>query len=171
MAKTPIATIKLAPGRVGFYDEYSRIHLTLSSPVATVYSGTNCAQLRKSVKAHVIDVISGSLGEDVPPFKIVKVNGKLKLASNTDAMHKPVIAPEDAVKAAEVEIPVEEVKTPVAETEEVTEAVPEKEEAPVKKSKAKEAKAEEVTEEVKDEEPAEEEKSKKKKTTRKKKAE
>lgn len=164
MTRTPIATIKLAPGRVGFYDEYSRIHLTLSSPTATVYSGTNCAQLRRSVKAHVIEVIAGSLGEEVAPFKVVKENGKLKLVSNAAEAKKPVIAPTEAPKTVEVKTPAEEPKTvPEASEEPVEEAktAPEVSEDPVEE---KEVKKEEVVEEVKEEKP-------KKKATKKKKAE
>ena len=90
MSREVIATIKLAMGRVGFYDELSRIHLSIGAPTAHVYSGTNCARLRRAVRDGVINLIDGSLGGNVPPFKIVKVGDKLKLASNVEEEMKPV---------------------------------------------------------------------------------
>ena len=96
MEKEIIATIHLAPGRVGFYDPLSRIHLTLSHPETYVYSGTNCASLRRNVKSGVIRILEGTLGEDVPPLKVVKVNGKYHLASNAEEEMKPVVKKADA---------------------------------------------------------------------------
>lgn len=90
MSREVIATIKLAMGRVGFYDELSRIHLSIGAPTAHVYSGTNCARLRRAVRDGVINLVDGSLGGNVPPFKIVKVGDKLKLASNAEEEMKPV---------------------------------------------------------------------------------
>jgi len=101
MSKEVIATIKLAPGRVGFYDPLSRIHLTIGAPVKQVYSGTNCASLRRNVKAGVIRLVSGTLGEDVPPFKVVKVGDRFKLASNAEAEMAPVYAEEKVPEQAD----------------------------------------------------------------------
>lgn len=56
-----IATIKLAPGNVGFFDELTRIHLTLSSPMAEVFEGMNTTNLKKGVRYKTIEVIDGSL--------------------------------------------------------------------------------------------------------------
>ena len=39
-----IAVIRLAPGQVGYYDELSRIHLTIGNPERAIYAGTNCSQ-------------------------------------------------------------------------------------------------------------------------------
>ena len=149
MTRNIIATIRLCQGRVGFYDELSRIHLSIGAPTAHVYSGTNCARLRRAVRDGVITLIDGTLGADVPPFKVVEVNGKFKLASNAEAENKPVVIEEEAK---------EEVPAPVKEETAKEEAVEEKQE--------------EVKEEVKEETPAPEaeeveEKPKKKKTARK----
>lgn len=103
MSAKVIATIKLAPGQVGFYDPLSRIHLTLGNPTATVYSGTNCATLRRNVKAGIIRILDGTLGNDVAPFKIVKVGDKYKLASNSVEENKPVYA-EDIAPEKEAEV-------------------------------------------------------------------
>lgn len=70
----PIAVIRLRPGQGGFYDELSRIHLTVGSPEATVYAGTNCSQLRRSVRSGRLALISGSLGTEEKPKPITKAN-------------------------------------------------------------------------------------------------
>lgn len=161
-----IATIKLAPGRVGFYDELSRIHLTLGAPTAAIYSGTNCARLRRAVRDGVIKLVDGTLGGNIPPFKIVNVNGKLKLASNIEAEMKPVFKEEVAEEAAE---PAKVEEKPVEKVEEVKEEPVAAEEVKAEEVVAEEAKVEEPAVEAPAEEvtaEAEEEKPKKK-TTRK----
>lgn len=86
-----IAKIKLAPGKVGFYDHLSNIHLTLGSPTAYVPSGTNCAALRRNLKAGLIELLEGTLGEDVAPFKVEKMeNGNFRIVSNEKEVNKPI---------------------------------------------------------------------------------
>lgn len=154
MNKNVIATIKLAPGRVGFFDPLSRIHLTITNPTAHVHSGTNCAALRRNVRNGVLRLVDGSLGGDVPPFKVVNVNGQYKLASNAEEEMKPVFAKED--KKEEVPKQSEEVKVQQDKAEEEIKkalAAEEKKTAPVKEEK--EEKAEEAKKEpVKEEKPA-----------------
>lgn len=86
-----LARIKLAPGRVGFYDPLSRIHLTLGRPFANVVSGTNCANLRRNVKTGVLSLIDGTLGGDIPPFKIVQDEKGTRLVSNGEEVNKPIV--------------------------------------------------------------------------------
>ena len=76
-----IAVIRLAPGQVGYYDELSRIHLTIGNPERAIYAGTNCSQLRKSVKSGRLRLISGSLGEDKTPIKIHKPSTSVSLGN------------------------------------------------------------------------------------------
>lgn len=76
-----IAVIRLSPGQVGYYDELSRIHLTSGNPERAIYAGTNCAQLRKSVKSGRLRLISGSLGEDKTPIKIHKPSTSVSLGN------------------------------------------------------------------------------------------
>ena len=76
-----IAVVRLAPGQVGYYDELSRIHLTIGNPERAVYAGTNCSQLRKSVKSGRLRLISGSLGEDKAPTKIHKPSSSVSLGN------------------------------------------------------------------------------------------
>lgn len=86
-----IAKIKLSPGKVGFYDHLSNIHLTLGSPTAYVPSGTNCAALRRNLKAGLIELLEGTLGEDVAPFKVEKMeNGNFRIISNEKEVNKPI---------------------------------------------------------------------------------
>ena len=111
MEKKAIATVRLAPGRAGFYDPLSHVHLTVGRPRATIYSGTNCASLRRNVKAGVIRLEEGTLGEDVPPLKLVpKGDGTYRVTSNAAEEMKPVYAEETSVPVKDVEEKVEEVK-------------------------------------------------------------
>lgn len=65
-----IAVVKLAPGKVAFYDDYTKIHLTLSNPTASIYEGMNLKRIKNSVKFGVLQVLVGSLNtaevEEVP---------------------------------------------------------------------------------------------------------
>ena len=152
MAREIMATIRLCAGRVGYYDPLSRIHLSIARPEANVLSGTNCAQLRRSVKDGVIRLLNGTLGEDVPPFRLVKNNnGTYSLTANTAEEMKPVFAEskkaapaEEKVEKAEesaakvVEAAAEEVKETEDVKAEVKEAeAPVEEEKPAKKSGTK----------------------------------
>lgn len=76
-----IAVIRLAPGQVGYYDELSRIHLTIGNPERSVYAGTNCSQLRRSVKSGRLRLVSGSLGDDVAPIKVYKSSSSVSLGN------------------------------------------------------------------------------------------
>ena len=64
MTRKAIAVISLAPGEIGYYDDYSRIYLSNSNPKATVYSGTNLYQIRKSIKSGRLRLVEGSLVEE-----------------------------------------------------------------------------------------------------------
>lgn len=73
MTRKAIAVISLAPGEIGYYDDYSRIYLSNSNPKATVYSGTNLYQIRKSIKSGRIRLVEGSLVEEKQePVKTVE---------------------------------------------------------------------------------------------------
>lgn len=58
------ATIKLAPGQCGFYDEVSGILLSMDKKEVKVNSGVNTAGLIEAVKAGKIIVVSGSLDSE-----------------------------------------------------------------------------------------------------------
>lgn len=157
MSNEVIATVRLAQGRVGFYDELSRIHLSLGAPTAHVYSGTNCARLRRAVKSGIIRLVNGSLGNDVPPFKVVEVNGKYKLASNKAEEMKPVVK-EDIV-ASETKAEETAVEEKVYESTEEIATI----ETPAE-NEATETESEEVVAESVEETASEEKKTSTKKT-------
>lgn len=122
-----IAVIRLAPGQAGFYDELSGIYLTAGSPVAAVPSGTNCSQLRRSLRMGTIILERGTLGGDIPEIKIVEQGGQYFLVPNTEEVNKPIYAKEtehheeEHVTEEEVEQPEEEKEDTVEEKEKTTE--------------------------------------------------
>jgi hypothetical protein len=157
MSKNTIAVVQLSPGEVGYYDELSRIHLTIGHPAEAVEAGTNCTQLRRSVKSGRLRLVSGSLGAEVPPFKFVRDGGRYVLTKNDETAPSIVVAkPKEA--AAEVKVAAEENKAAEAKAEEVKEKPA---------TKAKKTKKEEVVEAAAEEAVAEEPKKATKKTSKK----
>ena len=159
MARQAIAVIALAPGEIGYYDDYSRIYLSNESPKAVIYAGTNLYQIRKSIASGRLRLVQGSLSGEAD-------------AKNTKTVEiKPVISPEpvkEEVKVetepivetpkeekVEVEIvtetlaeaPVEEI-VEQAEVVETVDTVEETEPAPKAKRRTKKLKAEEAEENV-----------------------
>ena len=109
---TVIAEIRLAPGEVGYYDDYSRIYLNASRPTAKIYAGMNTVQIRKSIRSGRLRLVSGSL--NVAP----KVEEKP--AVKKEAPAKPV---KPAQEEPVVEIKAEPVAEPVIEETVVEEPV------------------------------------------------
>lgn len=150
--RIPIATIKLAPGEAGYYDEYSRIYLSSTRPDAVIYSGTNCTQIKRSIKSGRLRLVSG--GFDKPVIEPVVEQQTPVITEEV----KEVPVQEEEVKTEEEVAPTivteeqapEEVKEEVPVQEEVeikTEEVPvveEVKETPVKKSRRKNRKQETV---------------------------
>lgn len=66
MAKETIAVVRLMPGQGGYYDPYSRIHLTTGNPQAEIKAGTNCSQLLRSVRSGRLKLVTGSLAPKKP---------------------------------------------------------------------------------------------------------
>ena len=87
-----IAVVRLAPGQAGYYDELSGVYLTAGKRTAAIPSGTNCAQLRRSVRMGTIILQSGTLGGDIPEVRIMEHEGKYYLVPNTEEVNKPVYA-------------------------------------------------------------------------------
>lgn len=147
-----IALIRLAPGRVGFYDPLSRIHLTIGSPNAYVPSGTNCANLRRNVKNGVISLVDGTLGGDIPPLKVVNDENGVRLVSNAEEANKPIFG--------NIESQPSEDNTSIEEEK--------KEPQPEENKDEKKEIEENPAEESEENESSEEDSSKKKKATKKK---
>lgn len=118
MSNTIIAQVKLASGEVGYYDDYSRLYLTISNPIGVIYSGMNLTQIKHSVKSGRLKLISGSLyGEATKP---VKVETPVK----TEPV-KPVEEPKKEEPVIEEVKPVEEVTEPTPVVEEEVSVLPE----------------------------------------------
>lgn len=108
-----IAEIRLAPGEVGYYDDYSRIYLNSARPTAKIYAGTNTTQIRKSIRSGRLRLISGSL--NAAPVKAEPRPVKPEIKEETaPAVEEPAVKEE-----VKVETPVETVEIPSVETAEV----------------------------------------------------
>lgn len=102
LVKQEIARIKLNPGQGGYFDPITRIHLTHGDPIKVVYAGMNTTGLKAAVRSKRISIISGSLGDFSPPFRLIKgKDGKVKFewvkkgdkkapAKKTSKAHKEV---------------------------------------------------------------------------------
>lgn len=141
-----IAELRLAPGQVGFYDELTNIHLTLTSPFASVYQGMNTSRLQQSVNSGRLILVSGSLKPaPVRAAEEVVVETKTVKAAETKVQQAKVVEEEAKVEEIKVE---ETVATLSLEAEEVTEEtkVVEEEEVEAPKTKKRTSKKKEVEE-------------------------
>lgn len=75
-----IAKIKLSSGNVGWYEPLSRIHLTLSNPIAEVKAGTKLEGIRKSLAYGTIILLEGSVDEE----EILDIVSEVKTLSITE---------------------------------------------------------------------------------------
>lgn len=124
---TVIAEIRLAPGEVGYYDDYSRIYLNASRPTAKIYAGMNTVQIRKSIRSGRLRLISGSLNPSAAPIKeepktVVTqsvVEPKVEIKNEEKTETKPIEIVE-TVEEIPTETPAEEpvVEEPVDEVSE-----------------------------------------------------
>lgn len=142
-----IAEIKLAPGQVGFYDPLTNIHLTITHPFGTVYSGMNTTNLIRSVKSKRLILLSGSLASSIiiKEAEAQKVVFTAKSSNEAEAAVEVKTKIEPKAKAVKEEVVETAEVEAVAMTEVAEEAVVEevKEEAPkAKKKSSKKAKAE-----------------------------
>ena len=113
MQKQPIAKIRLASGEVGYYDDYSRIYLSVANPEAYIYPGTNLFQIKRSIKSGRLRLIEGSLSEPVVEKPAVTSGISSPKAPEVVVEVKPEAIPEEATpvvkeeELAEVETPIE----------------------------------------------------------------
>ena len=126
MTRKAIAVIALSPGEIGYYDDYSRIYLSNSSPRATIYSGTNLYQIRKSIKSGRLRLVEGSLADveavknqDIKPENteikpIPSVIEEKKAAVEIEAVKEPDIKEQITTETQETEA----VNTPDEQVEE-----------------------------------------------------
>lgn len=147
--RIPIATIKLAPGEAGYYDEYSRIYLSSTRPDAVIYSGTNCTQIKRSIKSGRLRLVSGGFDKPVTESVIEQQSPVTTEEAKETPVQEEVKAEEEVTPVVEEQAPEvkEEIEIPVQEVENKTEEAPvveEVKEAPVKKSRRKNRKQETV---------------------------
>lgn len=125
MSNTIIAQVKLASGEVGYYDDYSRLYLTISNPIGVIYSGMNLTQIKHSVKSGRLKLISGSLyGETTKPVK-VETPVKTEPVKPVEELKKEESVQEEVKPVEEVAEPTPVVEEEVSVTPEVTEKVTE----------------------------------------------
>ena len=122
MTRKAIAVIALSPGEIGYYDDYSRIYLSNSSPRATIYSGTNLYQIRKSIKSGRLRLVEGSLADgeaiknqDIKPENteikpIPSVIQEKKAAVEIEAVNEPDIKEQITLETGAVDTPDEQVE-------------------------------------------------------------
>lgn len=126
-----IGVIKLAPGEVGFYDEISKIHLTMSRPKAEVYDYMNTTKLIRAVRSKVLILVAGSLNaartlnEEAPVAKLKKVSAQIVKEEKVVEETIPQVAmfAEEIIVPEEVQPLVEETATEEEVVEEVQEEV------------------------------------------------
>jgi len=58
---TIIGKVRLARGNVGYFDDLTRIYLTLASPEKPVFSGMNTKNLKHAVKTGTLQLVWGTL--------------------------------------------------------------------------------------------------------------
>ena len=127
--KKVIAVVRLNAGQGAYYDELTRIHLTVRHPQANVYAGMNVSGLRRSVKSGRLRLVQGSFGDEEQTFRIGYRNGqRVLIVSNSYAA---------APKAPEREKQQEDAASQMTHTkiDEVIEEAP----APVEEAKAESA--------------------------------
>ena len=122
MTRKAIAVIALSPGEIGYYDDYSRIYLSNSSPRATIYSGTNLYQIRKSIKSGRLRLVEGSLADgeaikskDIKPENteikpIPSVIEEKKAAVEIEAVNEPDIKEQITLETGAVNTPDEQIE-------------------------------------------------------------
>lgn len=129
-----IATVKLSPGEVGYFDDLTRIHLTLGQPRASVYDYMNTTKLLKSVRSKTLILESGTLN---PVQKIEPIVKPIVKPIVVEEMIDPVIEPTiDPVTEPVVDI-AKEVIEEMAVEENIEEVVVEEKAAKKKVSKKK----------------------------------
>ena len=122
MARTKIAEVRLVAGQGNFFDELTRIHLTMGNPIGEIYSGMNLTNIRRAIKAGRLFLVRGSLGPDPSPYRLVKENGKYKLSVQKPKMKDTDVKVTKPTKEVEPKSEVKNSVEPKVETPTATEA-------------------------------------------------
>lgn len=127
-----IAIVRLAHGRVGYFDEITRIHLTIAAPEKPVIEGMNVSNLKRAVRGGSIKVVSGSLEPEATLKQEPVIESQIPVAPIITEQAAEVITAQTnrVVEVPEVSEPIQ-VEEP-AKVEEPAEIVePVQEEAPI----------------------------------------
>lgn len=105
-----IAVVKLAPGKVAFYDDYTKIHLTLSNPTASIYEGMNLKRIKNSVKFGVLQVLVGSLNTEIEEVPVKTIHDHVDKSVINESTTEPtaskiIVETVDADTAVENDAP------------------------------------------------------------------
>lgn len=134
-----MATVKLARGQIAFFDDLTRIHLTVSHNIAPVYAGMNTSRLRTALTSGRIELASGTLSSDEAIENERKVKAKA-LKTSPVSMKEPAPAKQEEPKVAEKPTEKAEAKPEVKE-----EKVEEKPKAAPKRTTSKRTTAKKET--------------------------
>jgi hypothetical protein len=138
-----IGTVRLAPGKVGYFDQVTRIHLTISSPEKQVTDTMNTENLKRAVKTGAIKLVSGSLNSETVSPAVEPAVVASAVAPKVTEVIEPAVEEKVVEPVAPVveEIKEEVVPEAVEAVEEITEqsekTVESTEEAEVSKAPAK----------------------------------
>lgn len=110
MDENTIARITLNPGRVGWFDPITNIHLTIGSPEAFVTKNMNTKNIQKAIKANIIRVLWGNLSN---PQMVIKPQAT-KISQEKEVITPAVVIQETSEETQETpeEKPVQESTTP-----------------------------------------------------------
>ena len=125
MDPNQIAVVRLARGEVGYYDQYTSLHLTIMNPVGTVGRGQNLTGITRSVKSGRLMLISGSLEPMQTPVAAPIIMQPVPVVTPPAVfVPDPAMVEAASLKATEIDIVATEVVEPVTEdTEGLDDAV------------------------------------------------
>lgn len=98
-----IAVVKLAQGHVAFYDEITRIHLTLGNSTENITEDMNLSNIKRAISNKVLVLVTGSLSTN----NIIKTEEKTKTLQTKIKEELPKEVVEEVIEEV-VEIKTEE---------------------------------------------------------------
>ncbi len=119
-----IGVVRLSRGQVGFFDDLTRIHLTIANPEKAIVEGMNTATIKRAIKSGRIQLISGTLEAPEVVTNIAPIVKKVEEApvvEQTTIVQEPIKVEEPVVveEAPVVEAPIDE--APIEEVVEIKE--------------------------------------------------
>lgn len=97
-----IATVRLVRGNVAFFDTRTKIHLTISNPIATVYDNMDATRIRRAVKKGILSLVSGSLVPQSESEAAEQARQEAVSAQEPVNAPAPAVEPEQPAEAPEI---------------------------------------------------------------------